>query len=115
MTWYEIPEVVRSEPNTIQLTLRRDGTFLFSYAELSPPGLYRGVQLDIYYAARLRGRQPGTGSISYEPKLIGIHPGGNHVPVEPIRISRDLPYSGRRRAAIFEAYDLKYFEYAQGG
>jgi len=112
VTWYEIPEVVRSEPNTIQLTLRRDGTFLFSYAELSPPGLYRGVQLDIYYAARLRGRQPGTGSISYEPKLIGIHPGGNHVPVEPIRISRDLPYSGRQRAAIFEAYDLKYFEYA---
>lgn len=111
VTWYEIPEIVQGRRNTVQLTLKPSGTFLMSYVRISPAGLHRSVQLDIYYAARIRGKHPGTGSVAYEPKLAGIHPGGKNVPLESISFTRDLPYSSRRRSAIFEAFDLKYLKY----
>jgi signal transduction histidine kinase len=111
VTWYEVPEVVLSEPNTIQLALKKDGSFLISYVKLGTPGAYRSVQLDVYYTANFKGRHPGTRSIAYEPKLTGIHPGGRGVPLEPISFVRDLPYSAHERTAIFEAYDMRYFRY----
>jgi signal transduction histidine kinase len=111
ITWHEIPEIVNKEPNTLQLTLKSNNTFFMSYVRLSSAGLYRSVQLDVYYTARLKGKHPGTKNLAYEPKLIGIHPGGNNVPLETISLSRDLPYSSRQCAAIYDAFDLKYFKY----
>ncbi|HUV06308.1 MAG TPA: ATP-binding protein, partial [Spirochaetia bacterium] len=111
VTWYRIPEFGTSYPNTIQLALASDGLITISYRELSPQGIYRDAQMDVYHTARLRGFHPGISAIAYQPKLTGIHPGGEEARLEPVRFSRDLPFSSRSRSVLFQAYDIAFFQY----
>lgn len=111
LTWLAIPEAGSANANTIQLALLADGSFAFSYKALAPDPSYRATLWHAQTTAGVSGLDPGAGgarSQPFPPSLVGIHPGGRDVPLEPIGFTRDLPYVGRRRAAIFEAYDVAY-------
>ncbi len=86
ITWYKLPAIHSSEPNTMQLVLFRNGSFEISYRELNPRMVYRVRE--------------NVGSAN----LVGIHPGGRNSPLEPIKFSNDLPYSSSSPSVIFEDY-----------
>lgn len=114
ITWYKIPEFDRNSTNTIQLVLCKDGSFDISYVELNPDLKNRSIKIDVLTTANITGTAlgiEGRKGVSFEPRLIGIHPGGREVPLQPIRFMRDLPYSSNKTEAIFEAYDIDYYQY----
>ncbi|GAJ12636.1 unnamed protein product, partial [marine sediment metagenome] len=114
ITWYELPEFERSSKNTIQLVLYKDGSFDISYIELNPDPRNRSLKIDVMTTANISGSVlggRGNKGISFEPRLIGIHPGGRAAPLQPIRFLKDLPYSSTIPGAIFEAYDIDYYQY----
>ncbi len=114
VTWLAVPEEGSDNVNTVQLGLYADGTITFFYETLSPDLNYRATQLHAQTTAAVRGLDPGAGgghSVPFPPRLVGIHPGGRDAAMEPIRFKRDLPYRSGGRAAIFEAYDIRYYRY----
>jgi PAS domain S-box-containing protein len=114
ITWYEIPEFERTAVNTIQLVLYENGSFDVSYIELNPDLRNRSIKIDVNTTANITGSVLGGGGnrgISFEPRLIGIHPGGRDALLHPIRFMKDLPYSSNVPGAIFEAYDIDYYNY----
>ncbi len=114
LTWLALPEVGSRNANTVQLALLADGSFAFSYRTLAPDPSYRASQWHAQTTVRVSALDPGTGGAHSQPappSLVGIHPGGREAALEPIRFMHDLPYVGRRRAAIFEAYDIAYDRY----
>ena len=114
ITWYRVPEFERSSPNTVQLVLYANGSFDVSYIELNPIRRSRPIKIDVPTTANITGSVlggRGTKGISFEPRLIGIHPGGRDAPLQPIRFMKDLPYSSTTPGAIFEAYDIDYYQY----
>ncbi len=114
VTWLAVPEEGGSNVNTVQLGLHADGTITFAYETLAPDLTYRATQLHAQTTAAVRGLDPGAGggrSQPFPPSLVGIHPGGRGAAMEPIRFRRDLPYSSGVRAAVFEAYDIRYYRY----
>jgi PAS domain S-box-containing protein len=114
ITWYELPEFERSYKNTIQLVLYRDGSFDISYIELNPDSGNRSLKIDVKTTANIIGSVIGGRdkiAIPFEPRLIGIHPGGKAPVLQPIRFSRDLPFSSAGPEIIFEAYDIDYYRY----
>jgi PAS domain S-box-containing protein len=114
ITWYELPEFKQPSTNTIQLILNRDGSFNFSYKELNPDPRNRSIKIDVHTTVNITGTVLGRGvmkGVSFEPRLVGIHPGGNNTLLQPIRFMNDLPYSSTYPGAIFEAYDIDYYQY----
>ncbi len=114
ITWYELPEFERSSKNTIQLVLYKDGSFDISYIELNPDSRNRSIKIDVMTTANITGSVlggRGNRGISFEPRLIGIHPGGRAALLQPIRFLKDLPYLSTIQGAIFEAYDIDYYQY----
>ena len=114
ITWYKLPEYDRSSANTVQLILYDNGAFDFSYVELNPDPENRSIKVDVTTPAKITGSVLGTRrgeSIAFEPRLIGIHPGGKKVPLQPIRFLKNLPYTSETPGAIFEAYDIDYYRY----
>jgi len=114
ITWYELPEFGWASKNTIQLVLYRDGSFDISYIKLNPDPRNRSLKIDVMTTANITGSVlggRGNRGISFEPRLIGIHPGGKDTPLQPIRFLKDLPYSSSAPGAIFEAYDIDYYQY----
>ncbi len=114
ITWYELPEFERSSKNTIQLVLYKDGSFDISYIELNPDSRNRSIKIDVMTTANITGSVlggRGNRGISFEPRLIGIHPGGRAALLQPIRFLKDLPYLSTIPGAIFEAYDIDYYQY----
>ena len=86
ITWYMLPALHSSEPNTIQLVLHRNGLFDISYKELNPGMVYRVMDRKL------------------SVNIVGVHPGGRNTPLEPIRFSDDLPYLSSSHSVIFEDY-----------
>ena len=114
ITWYKVPEFVGSSPNTVQLVLYKNGSFDINYAELNLDRRNRSIKIDVVTTANITSSVPGNSGnkgISFEPRLIGIHPGGKDAPLQPIRFMKDLPYSSSAPGAIFEAYDIEYDQY----
>jgi PAS domain S-box-containing protein len=114
LTWLALPEVGSENANTVQLALRADGSFAFSYKALAPDPSFRATQWHAQTTVRLSGLDPGAGGARSQPappSLVGIHPGGREAALEPVNFTRDLPYVGRGRAAIYEAYDIAYHRY----
>ena len=114
ISWYEVPEFERSSTNTIQLALYKDGSFDISYVELNPDPRNRSIKVDVTAPAKITGTVLGTEGkkgISYEPRLIGVHPGGRDIPLQPIRFMKDLPYSSTTPGAIFESYENYFYLY----
>jgi PAS domain S-box-containing protein len=113
ITWYQLPEPDRSNSNTVQLTLDRDGSMDFSYRELEMENGYSAVRMFVYTTANLTGLHPGTSGepIASGPKLIGIHPGKRNAELQSIHFTADLPYISRSPGAIFEAYEIDFYTY----
>jgi len=114
ITWYKVSELERSSPNTVQLTMHKNGSIDISYVELNPGRRNRPIKIDVQTTANITssvlGRREITG-VSFEPRLIGVHPGGRDASLQPIRFMKDLPYSSTGPGAIFEAYDIDYYQY----
>jgi PAS domain S-box-containing protein len=113
ITWYQLPELNRSNSNTVQLTLDRDGSMDFSYRELEIENGYSAVRMFVYTSANLTGFHPGAPGepIASGPKLIGVHPGHRDAELQAIRFSADLPYMSRTPGVIFEAYEIDFYTY----
>jgi class 3 adenylate cyclase len=113
VTWFRIPELEAENANTVQLVLRANGTIDMSFEALSPSHGPSIVQLYNYAAASTTGSDPAPGGrpVPFPPRLTGIHPGGSHVPLEPISFTDDLPYSGARPAVIFESHEAGFAHY----
>ena len=79
ITWYRVPEFEKSSQNTVQLALSADGTFDISYIELHPGRRKLPLKIDVMTTANITGSVlggRGERGASFEPRLIGIHPGG---------------------------------------
>jgi PAS domain S-box-containing protein len=114
VTWYEVPERGRASANTVQLALRKDGVFEIRYKELDPDPMNRSYKTDVYPFANITGMVLGTEErkgTAFEPRLIGIHPGGRNAELQRIRLMKDLPYTSKVPGPIFEAYDVDFYEY----
>ncbi|MGA2766233.1 MAG: ATP-binding protein [Spirochaetia bacterium] len=113
ITWFRLPELGAANVNTIQLVLRADGTIEMSFEELSPACGPSIEQLYNYTAASTTGGDPAPGGrpAPFPPRLTGIHPGGRSAPLEPISFTHGLPWSGTRRAVIFESHEASFARY----
>jgi PAS domain S-box-containing protein len=114
ITWYRVPEFEKSSQNTVQLALSADGTFDISYIELHPGRRKLPLKIDVMTTANITGSVlggRGERGASFEPRLIGIHPGGRYTQLQPIRFMKDLPYKSSTPGPIFEAYDIDYYQY----
>jgi PAS domain S-box-containing protein len=112
LTWFELPEFGFSDPNTVQLVLREDGSFNFSFGALHPRSAYNADQLDNLSATATGGiSYPGQKTGEFGPRLTGIHPGGRDVPLEQVRFAGGLPVSTAAPAVIFESFEEDYSHY----
>ncbi len=113
ITWFRLPELGASNENTIQLVLRENGTIEMSFPELSSAYGPSVEQQYNYTAASTTGGDPAPGRrpAPFPPRLTGIHPGGWSAPLEPINFTRGLPWSGSRRAVIFESHEAGFARY----
>jgi PAS domain S-box-containing protein len=114
VTWHEVPEFGRGSKNTVQLALRRDGVFEMRYERLEPDPLNRSRKTDVYPYANMTGTvlgTEGTRGAAFSPRLAGIHPGGRDAALQRIRFSEDLPYTSEEPGAIFEAYDIDFYDF----
>jgi PAS domain S-box-containing protein len=110
ITWFRLPELGAQNANTIQLVLRQDGTIVMSFQELSPAYGPSLEQLYDYTAASTTGGgpAPGRAPAPFPPRLTGLHPGGNSVPLAPISFSSGLPWAGTGPAVIFESHEAGF-------
>ncbi len=49
--------------------------------------------------------------IPFAPRLIGVHPGGRHAPLQRIRFLHGLPYTSTAPQVLFEDYEIDYYRY----
>ncbi|UCF99243.1 MAG: PAS domain S-box protein [Spirochaetaceae bacterium] len=115
VTWYQMPEAGYYNRNTVQLVLFPDGAFDVSYRELDIRSSYSAIRMYVFTTANLTGQHPGASGepVPSGPKLIGIHPGGKNLPLQPIRFSHDLPYVSTEPGVIFESYENDFYAYMQ--
>jgi signal transduction histidine kinase len=113
LTWLELPELDLDNANTVQLTLRSDGSFAVSLGALDPQGPYSSVQMYNFTLATTTGRNPGSlsGALAYGPKLTGIHPGFAAAPLRALRFPSSLPYSSPGPEVLFDSYESDYYRY----
>jgi PAS domain S-box-containing protein len=115
VTWYKVPESGYDNRNTVQLVLYPEGSFDISYQELDIQSSYSAIRMYVFTTANLTGRHPGASGepVPSGPKLIGLHPGYEHAPLQPIRFSQDLPFVSTESGIIFESYENDFYEYLQ--
>ncbi len=107
VTWFRLPELGTSNQNTVQLVLRVDGDIDMTFEELSASAAPSIEAQYNYAAASTTGGDPAPGGRAepFSPRLTGIHPGGAFALMQPISLTRDLPWSGAGPAVIFESYE----------
>jgi PAS domain S-box-containing protein len=116
ITWQGLPERGADNRNTVQVVLRRDGSFSLSWAELTPLTPFASAQLYDYTEASMKGGDQAAASAPapFAPRLTGIHPGGTDAPLDPVSFTGGLPWSGRRPSVIFESWEEGYARYLHG-
>jgi signal transduction histidine kinase len=113
LTWFELPELGMDNANTVQLTLRSDGSIAMSFGALDPQGPYTSLQMYSFTMATPTGQNPGSlgGAAAYGPKLTGIHPGLPAAPLHALRFPASLPYSSPKPEVLFDSYESGYYRY----
>ena len=113
ITWYRIPERYSDVPNTIQLIILKNGTIRFSYGAIIQEPQFRpaSLQMDVDTSASVFARDTSGESFPHQSWLIGVHPGTRGAGLMPIRFRHDLPYTTSGTDALFEAFDIRFFQY----
>lgn len=92
ITWYKLPEVGFTEPNTFQLVIKDNGTIKMNISELNP-----GENYSI---------------MNTTASMIGILPGGQNMLKKKIRFNTDLPYTSAPKSGVYEDYLTDFFDYS---